>query len=187
MTKDKKDFFYVIVLILTIITMIVGVTFAVYSLVKTQEDSNSSVYTGTLQIEYLKGRVVKLESLFPREKPTLKDKDNIYRNDFEVKNTGSLDANLTIVLEIKDNVFSSDIVGYSIYNENEEIKSGQIDGDEGDFILVENLRLKNNETENYTLVMWLVENYKNQNNEMLRYLTGSIRIDATQVKNEEVK
>ena len=31
-SNDKKNFFYIVILILTLITMIVGITFALYSL-----------------------------------------------------------------------------------------------------------------------------------------------------------
>ena len=56
--KDKKDLFYIVVLILTFVAVIVGATFAIYTFLHRQEEGSSAVYTGTLAIEYLSGNII---------------------------------------------------------------------------------------------------------------------------------
>ena len=55
----KKNLFYTIVLILTLIVMIVGATLAYYKLVASQKEDSTVLYTGTLQIQYLDGVYIK--------------------------------------------------------------------------------------------------------------------------------
>ena len=98
--SNKKEFFYVVVLILTFITVIVGATFAIYALIKRQEEGTSAVYTGTLSIEYLSGDIINCNLLKPMSKLKLDDDSNVYKNNFKVTNMGSLDSLLSIVLEI---------------------------------------------------------------------------------------
>ena len=66
-TADKKDIFYIIVLILTFITVIVGATFALYAFIFSQKEGTSAVYTGTLSIEYLSGNIINCNLLYPTE------------------------------------------------------------------------------------------------------------------------
>ena len=91
-TANKKDIFYIIVLILTFITVIVGATFALYALIFSQEEGTSAVYTGNLSIEYLSGEIINCNLLYPTEKPEFETEENVYRNKFRVTNTGSLDS-----------------------------------------------------------------------------------------------
>ena len=63
-TADKKDIFYIIVLILTFITVIVGATFALYAFIFSQKEGTSAVYTGTLSIEYLSGNIIKVNDKY---------------------------------------------------------------------------------------------------------------------------
>ena len=119
-TADKKDIFYIIVLILTFITVIVGATFALYSFIFSQKEGTSAVYTGTLSIEYLSGNIINFNFLYPTEKPNFESEKNVYRNTFKVTNSGSLDSLLKIQIDINQNEFSNKTLKYILYNSNQE-------------------------------------------------------------------
>lgn len=179
-TADKKDIFYIVVLILTFITVIVGTAFALYTFIFSQEEGTSAVYTGTLSIEYLSGEIINCNLLYPTEKPDINTEKNVYKNNFKVTNTGSLDSLLTIEIEINQNEFSNKTLKYSLYNKDEnELSEGYIEGKNSSTI-ASNIALKNNETEEFTLVIWIEETGENQNEEMKKNLTGLIRVDAAQ-------
>ena len=102
-TADKKEFFYVVVLILTFITVLVGATFAIYALIHKQEEGTSAVYTGTFSIEYLSGDIIDFHLLTPIVEPSIDTVNNVYRNNFRVKNTGSLDSLISVMIEVNKN------------------------------------------------------------------------------------
>lgn len=179
-TANKKDVFYIVVLILTFITVIVGATFALYAFIFSQQEGTSAVYTGTLSIEYLSGEKIDFNLLYPTEKPTIDTEKNVYKNNFRVTNTGSLDSLIAIQIELTENEFSNQTLQYSLYNSEEtEVSEGYIEG-KTTATLASNIILKNNETEDYTLIIWIAENGENQNEEMKKNLIGTIRVDATQ-------
>lgn len=179
-TANKKDIFYIVVLMLTFITVIVGATFALYAFIFSQKEGTSAVYTGTLSIEYLSGDIINCNLLYPTEKPDITAEKNVYKNNFRVTNTGSLDSIITIDIEINQNEFSNKTLKYSLYNKEEtEVAEGYIEGKTTSTIL-SNTVLKNNETEDYTLVIWIDETGELQNEEMKKSLTGLIRVDAAQ-------
>lgn len=179
-TANKKDMFYVIVLILTFITVIIGATFAIYSLIFKQKEGTSAVYTGTLSIEYLSGNIISCNYLYPVEKPTLENETNVYKNNFRVKNTGSLDSLLKIEIDINQNEFSNATLMYTLYNEEEkELSEGYVEGRKT-VTIASNILLENNTTAEFILVIWIKENGQNQNKEMKKNLTGLIRVDASQ-------
>lgn len=192
-TANKKDVFYIIVLILTFITVIVGATFAIYSFVFEQQKGVSAVYTGTLNIEYLSGEIISVGRLYPREKPNLEEKYNIYVNNFKVTNTGTLDSEIEVFIDIRENTFKfKDILEYSLYDEEGiEISSGYIDGKE-QIKIASNIELKGYEineegikeytTGSYTLLIWLNDNGKEQNDDMNKILTGQIKVEANMTK-----
>lgn len=188
-TANKKDIFYIIVLILTFITVIVGATFAIYTFIFQQEEGTSAVYTGTLNIEYLSGEIISVGLLYPREKPTLDETHNVYKNNFKVTNTGSLDSVIEVFIDIKENQFSNKTLEYALYDEEgEEISTGYVEGRNSNSI-ANNIELKgykinednkDYETKTYTLLIWIRDNGENQNLEMKKILTGLIRVDAQQ-------
>ncbi len=179
-TTNKKDMFYIIVLILTFITVIVGATFAVYTLLHKQKEGSSAVYTGTLSIEYLSGNIINFNYLYPVIKPSFDDTTHVYKNNFKVTNTGSLDSLLMITIDINNNEFSNQTLMYTLYNSNkEELTEGYIEGKKMSTI-ASNVFLEHNKTEEFTLIIWIKENGQNQNQEMKKNLTGLIRVDASQ-------
>lgn len=179
-TANKKDIFYIVVLILTFITVIIGATFALYTFIFSQKEGTSAVYTGTLSIEYLSGEIIKFNMLYPTEKPTLDTEDNVYKNNFKVTNTGSLESVIEILIEIKENEFSDETLQYSLYTKDgKEVAEGYVEGKVTSTI-ANNIVLKNGETAEYTLIIWIAENGEDQNAEMKKSLIGQIRVDAAQ-------
>lgn len=180
-TANKKDIFYIIVLILTFITVVVGATFALYVWFFSQEEGTSAVYTGTFSISYLYGDKIDFHLLYPTEKPTIDTVKNVYKNKLTITNTGNLDGRIEkIVIEINKNEFSNKTLKYSLYNKaKEEISEGYIEGSI-EAIIASNLELKSNITEEYTLLIWIEETGENQNEEMKKSLVGTIRADLYQ-------
>lgn len=177
---NKKDFFYIIVLILTFITVIVGAAFAIYAFIFSQEEGTSAVYTGNLSIEYLSGDIINVNLLYPTEKPSLDTDYNVYKNNFRVTNTGSLDSVLEIGVDINKNEFSNRTLMYILFNDEEkEIASGYVEGNKRS-VLASNVSLENNTTQEFNLIIWIADNGQNQNTEMKKTLTGKIRVDASQ-------
>lgn len=179
-TTNKKDIFYIIVLVLTFITVIVGATFALYTLIFSQKEGTSAVYTGTLSIEYLSGNIINCNLLYPTEHPNYETEKNVYKNKFRVTNTGSLDSLLLIEININHNEFSNKTLMYTLYNQNgEELSNGYIEG-QTKTTIANNIELDNGITEEFTLIVWIKENGQNQNQEMKKNLTGLIKVDASQ-------
>ena len=188
-TANKKDIFYLVVLLLTFITVIVGATFALYAFVFKQEEGASAVYTGTLSIQYLSGEIISPHSMYPIEKPTIDTEKNVYKNEFKVTNHGSLNCLLDIKIEIKDNTFPYDDkkktgpLKYSLYNSNGgELSEGTIDNKSEIFTIADNITLEHNDFESFTLIIWIQNDPdKNQIKDVNgKILTGRIRVDAIQ-------
>ncbi len=179
-TVHKKDIFYYIILSLTLIIVIIGTTFAIYTFLHSQKEGTSAVYTGTLSIEYLSGDIIKCHDLRPTKNIDYTTTKDVYKNNFKVTNTGTLDSLITIYLDINKNEFSDKYLKYKIYNEaNEEVTEGNITGT-GKLNLIDNLSLEHETATTYTLIIWLQENGKIQNEDMLKSLTGTIKVDANQ-------
>lgn len=178
--SNKKEFFYIVVLVLTFITVVVGATFAIYALIFKQKEGTSAVYTGNLSIEYLSGDIIDFHYLKPTEDPEIDTVDNVYRNNFRVKNTGSLDSVIEVYIELNNNEFSDKTLMYSLYDDEElVVASGYLEGTR-DILLSGNIVLENNTTEEFVLIIWLKENGEEQNSEMRKSLTGQIKVDAAQ-------
>ena len=54
-SESKKSIFYMVVLILTLITMIIGATLAYFKLLSSQKEEGTKLYTGKLEINYIDG------------------------------------------------------------------------------------------------------------------------------------
>lgn len=179
-TAEKKDFFYVIVLILTFIAVIVGAAFAIYTFLHRQEEGSSAVYTGTLSIEYLSGNIINCNLLYPTESPTYNETENVYKNSFKVTNIGTLDSIITVNVEINRNEFSDEVLKYKLFNSTgEEIETGNLSGT-GEKKLTENISLPHDSETEFTLLVWIQETGENQNEEMKKNLNGTLKVDANQ-------
>ena len=177
---NRKDFFYIVVLILTFITVVVGMTFAIYAWIFRHEEGSSAVYTGTLSVEYFSGNLINFNLLWPREKPGFDTKDNVYRNEFKVTNTGSLGGIISVKINVDMNGFSDDTLKYVLYNSSsEEIITGNLNGKD-DIVIISNLLLDAGTSEDYVLIVWLNESNENQNTDMRRTFMGTISVDADQ-------
>lgn len=179
-TADKKDLFYIIVLILTFVAVIVGATFAIYYFLHRQEEGSSAVYTGTLSIEYLSGNIINCHLLYPTDDPDYKETNNIYKNNFKITNTGSLDSLITINTILNKNEFSDNTLMYKLFtSEGEKLEQGTLSGT-GEMQIASNISLPNNSSSEFTLIIWIKETGVNQNEEMKKNLTGMLKVDANQ-------
>ncbi len=179
-TKKKKDFFYVVILLLTLVVVVVGATIAAFYFLKQQDEGASNVYTGTLTISYLTGEIIDFNLLYPSYDPTYDTVENVYRNNFRVKNTGTLDSVISVVVDINNNTFSDKTIYYKLFNaDKEELSSGELTGT-GEVEIAKNIILESEKIVDYTLVIWLKESGVNQNTEMRKNLTGRIRVNANQ-------
>lgn len=190
--SGKKEFFYIVVLILTFITVVIGATYALYYFLYSFEEGGSAVYTGNLKIEYKNGEIINSHNLRPRvciedeevkeneedkknDCPTFETVDNVYRNNFSVTNTGSLDSDIDIIVDFSKNVFPDKSIMFSLYDEDklysdedkndedkEIINNGYMEGLE-DIYLAEGLSLESGETKKFILVVWWNDENFNQN------------------------
>lgn len=179
-TASKKDLFYMVVLILTLVAVIIGATFAAYYFLHRQEEGSSNVYTGTLSIEYLSGTIIHGYSLTPTSEPAYEETENIYKNNFKVTNTGTLESIISVNVDVNTNEFSDDVLMYKLYNDQGEVIEKDNFNGEGNKELVANIILPSNVTVEYTLMIWIKETGELQNDEMRKELEGTIKVDANQ-------
>ena len=183
-SQQKKNLFYMIVLILTLITMIVGATLAYYKLVASQKKDSTVLYTGTLQIEYLDGIYIENPNLEPLKNVNFKTYKKVYRNNFAITSTGSLDQTISVDLVISHNEFYENALKYAIFNsEGLEMQRGVVPQEEGKVNIANNLYLAHNATTRYTLIIWLDNTNYVQNFEMGNTVSGRIDVYAKQVRN----
>lgn len=181
-SKSKNDIFYIIVLILTLITMILGITFTYYSLVAKEKDDNTQIKTGTLYISYIDGDTVSINSLMPMNEPNLNTTGAVYKKNFSVRSTGSLDQTLDIYMNIEQNDFNNNILGYILYDrKGNELAKGSIPKT-GKILLKSDFYLKSNDENKFTILIWLKENNQNQNYEMGNIFKAGFDITANQIK-----
>ena len=178
--EEKKNFFYIIMMILTLITVIIGAAFAAYTFLHSQKEGSTNVYTGTLSIEYIEGTRIYLNKIYPTYNPGFNETENVYKNTFRVRNTGTLDGVLRINIDIRVNEFKNNSLKYKVFNsKGNELTTGSVPS-EGNLEIINNVLLPSNETSEYTVLIWLDETGENQNTEMRRTLSGSIRADVSQ-------
>ena len=189
---NKKDFFYLVVLILTFIIVVLGATYAVFTRIDKRVEGSSRVYTGTFSVEYLSGEIINCNWLKPIQGVDLNDDTNIYKNNFRVTNTGSLKAYYNVVLKIIENDFPvgvlddgkpNYILWYSIYDDTGLLGEAPFREEQDEVILLTNEELeKKGDYKDYTLVVWIKENGSPQDSGMRKKLLGRILIDASQIK-----
>lgn len=181
-SEEKKKIFYTIVLILTLITMIVGATLAYFSLVGSQKEEGTVLYTGKLEINYIDGVYIKNPELIPMRTPNYNTYKGVYRNRFSVASSGTLEQTIDVELQMSKNEFIEDTVKYIIFNDKgEKMNSGTVPK-EGKVTLASNMYLEPTGTAHYTLMIWLNNTNFNQNEEMGKIITGRINVHSKQLR-----
>lgn len=181
--ESKKKMFYMIVLVLTLITMIIGATLAYFSLVASQKEEGTVLYTGKLEITYIDGVYIRNPILYPVNKPSYDTYEDVYRNTFTVASSGTLDQTITIELEVSNNEFDDGTIRYIIFNDKGgEISSGNVPQEQEKVTLAPDMFLEAVATAKYTLIIWLDNKNYNQNSEMGKTITGKININSKQMR-----
>lgn len=181
-SEEKKKIFYMIVLILTLITMIIGATLAYFSLIASQEEEGTVLYTGKLEINYIDGVYIKDPVLIPMKDPGYNTYDGIYRNSFAVSSSGTLEQTISVELEVSNNEFRENAIKYAIYNDKgQKMSSGNVPKT-GKVTIASNMYLAAVGTAKYTLIIWLDNTGYNQNSEMGKTITGKININSKQLR-----
>lgn len=171
-----------IVLILTLITMIIGATLAYFSLVASQQEEGTVLYTGKLEINYIDGVYIKNPTLLPMSEPNYNTYENVYRNNFSVTSSGTLEQTISVELEISNNEFQENAIKYIIYNEKgQKLANGNVPKT-GKMTLISDMYLSKTGTVKYTLIIWLDNTNYNQNSEMGKVITGKININSKQIR-----
>ena len=163
-SKRKNDIFYFILLILTMITMVVGITFTYFGLVAKEKEDSTRIKAGSLSINYVDGMTIDTYALMPINEPNLNTKYSVYKKKFTVASDGTLDQTLDLYIKVTKNTFANNALKFALYDStNSKIADGYIPNKEGATILMaEDVYLKNNNSKNFTVLIWLQENNQNQ-------------------------
>ena len=97
-SKNRRDIFYLILLVLTLITMLVGITFTYFSLLSSEKEDSTRIKTGTISINYVDGREINTYLLLPIDEPNLDIKYSVYKKMFTVSSSGTLDQNIYLYI-----------------------------------------------------------------------------------------
>ena len=181
-SENKKRIFYMTVLILTLITMIIGATLAYFSLIASQKEEGTVLYTGKLEINYIDGVYIKNPELLPIKNPGYNTYKGVYRNSFTVSSSGTLEQAINIELEITNNEFSENAIKYAIYNDKGQQLSNSSVPKNGKVSLASDMYLEPTGTAKYTLIIWLDNTNYDQNFEMGKTITGKINIHSRQIR-----
>lgn len=183
-SKKKTDIFYLVLLILTLITLVVGITFTYFSLFAKDKEDDAKVNTGVLSINYIDGSEINTYALLPIEEPDINTEASFYKKNFSITSDGTLNQYINIYLDVTENEFTNNALGYTLYDsKNRKVGSGSLPTD-GRITLATNVYLESGEEKKYTILIWLKENYENQNYEQGNTFRGEFYITATQVKYE---
>lgn len=181
-TINKKKIFLMIILSVTLISVITGAVFSYYSLMISQKEDATVLYTGTLQIDYIDGVYIKNPTLIPINSVSYNTYDKVYRNRFSISSSGTLDQTISITLDITKNEFQPGSLRYALYSSNGQLLANGRVENTGSINLTNNIFLAHDDTATYTLIIWLSENGYNQNSEMGKNITGKITAYAKQIK-----
>lgn len=183
--NNKKNIYYIISLILTLLIFVAASTFAYFSMVASREKDSTQIYTGTVMINYHQGDIIKGENLVPgtdfgngSKVPNINTEHNVYKNNFSVSNSGTLPVKVDININISNNEFSHNILKYILFDSNGgKLATGSIPKT-GNIQVINNLYLRNNTTGNYTIMIWLEDNGTDQNIEQGKTFNGKIVVNA---------
>lgn len=182
-SNSKKQIFYTVVLLMTLLIMIIGTTIAYFSLVSSQKEEGTKLYTGKLEINYIDGTYIKNPELWPMKKPSFNTYENVYRNTFQVTSSGTLDQTISVDLVVSRNDFNDGDIRYVIYSEKGiELSSGNVPQVSGIVNLTNNLYLASDGTAKYTLIIYLNSTDYNQNFAMGSAITGKLIVTSKQLK-----
>ena len=177
--RRKNDIFYLLLLFFTLITMIIGITFTSFLLLAKEDDDSTKVQTGTLAINYIDGQEIDTYALLPISEPNLNTKYSTYKKSFSISSSNStLDQNFSIYIDVTNNEFDNNALGFILYDANGNIPSS------GKVLLASNLELKTGENKSYTVLIWLQDNGKNQDYEQGKNFSGEFYITTKQIKYE---
>lgn len=181
-SEEKKKIFYMIVLILTLITMIVGATLAYFSLIASQKEEGTVLYTGKLEINYIDGVYIKNPELMPMKNPGYDTTKGVYKNSFSIASSGTLEQTISVELQVSRNEFTENSIKYAIYNDKgNRLTTGNVPKT-GKITVASDMYLEPIGTAKYTLLIWLDNTGYNQNQEMGRTLTAKINIHSVQLR-----
>ena len=181
--SKKNDIFYLILLVFTLITMIIGITFTSFMLFTTEKEDDTRVETGSIAINYIDGKDINTYALLPISEPNLNTKYSTYKKNFAITSSGStIDQNFDIYIDVANNEFSNNALGFILYDANGNVVSRGTIPSSGRVLVASSISLKSNETLNYTLLIWLQDNNDNQDYEQGKSFTGGFYIDAQQIK-----
>lgn len=181
-SESKKSIFYMIVLILTLITMIVGATLAYFKMIASQEEEGTVLYTGKLEINYIDGVYIKNPELIPIKNPGYDTYKGVYRNSFAVASSGTLEQAISLELQVSTNEFKTNAIKFAIFNEKgQKITNGNVPK-EGKITLASDMYLAPTGTAKYTLLIWLDNTGYNQNDQMGKTISGKINIHSKQIR-----
>lgn len=177
----KKNLFYLILIILTLIVMIVGVTFSYFALMTSEKKDSTWIKTGTLAIDYIDGRNFNTFFLLPINEPNLDTLYSVSKKKFSVSSMGTLDQTMDIYITVTNNDFANNALGFSIYDSNnQKIGLGRIPSS-GKVLMASDIYLKSGDLANFTVLIWLWENNQNQDYEQGSSFSGGFEIDAKQI------
>lgn len=181
-SKNKRDVFYFTVLVLTLVVMLVGITFTYFSLLASDKKDSTRLQTGTLAINYIDGRAIDTSLLLPINEPNLDTEYSVYKKHFSVKSSGTLDQTMDMYIDVTKNDFADNALHFALYDSsNTKVRSGSIPS-EGKVLMENDIYLKSGETKEFTVLIWLQENNQNQDYEQGSSFVGGFEINARQVK-----
>lgn len=183
-SRSRRDIFYFILLILTMITMLVGVTFTYFNLIAKEKDDSTKIHTGSLSINYVDGMAIDTYALMPIDEPNLDTVYSVYKKKFVVESDGTLDQMLDLYIKVTKNTFANNALKFALYDSsNSKLADGYIPNEENATVLMKSdVYLKSNNSKNFTVLIWLQENNQNQDYEQGQTFVGGFEITATQVK-----
>lgn len=181
-SRSKNDIFYFILLVLTLITTCIGITFTYFSLIASEKKDSTQIKTGTLSINYIDGRAIDTYALLPINEPNLNSTYSVYKKKFSVRSDGTLDQTLDIYIKVTENKFTNNALKFAIYDSNNnKLSTGNIPST-GNVLLTSGVYLESGSVEDFTVLIWLQENNYNQDHEQGRTFIGGFDITANQIK-----
>lgn len=176
-----SDIFYLVVLILSLMIMIASVTLAYFSVVASDKEDNTKLYTGTLIVDFIDGKVINEPLLIPRYSPnSLSDIDNAYVNEFEIENKGTLDQNVSIYMDVYKNEFVDNSIKYALFDNNgTKLSEGYANGI-NNILIGNNYFISSGIKRKYTLMLWLNETGENQDDQMGKKVGINLHVEAIQ-------